>query len=387
MIDPRNKKALKEIISRYLAGTASREEKKFIELYFDYTEKKAAESVDSSGENFPEIKERIFDRIDSSIKEGERDVVVMHPRKTRWWWAAAAVLIFGTGGYFYFNRIGKNNLLTETNQLAKNDIAAPKNNRATITLSNGQKVFLDSAANGTLARQGNVQIKKSGDGIIAYNGNGQPKSELLYNTLNNPRGSNVIDITLSDGTQVWLNAESSIKYPVAFAGNKREVEITGEAYFEVSHNEKMPFVVKKDETEVQVLGTHFNVNAYDDESSINITLLQGSVKVSKGNNTALLHPGEQAQVSSLIVINKAIDTAAVMSWKNGRFAFSNADIKTIMRQLSRWYDVDVSYEGEIPDTYTVTVPRDVPVSQLFHYIQLSGGVHFEIDGKKIIVKK
>jgi transmembrane sensor len=157
---------------------------------------------------------------------------VKQPKLRRIWYrvaAAAAVLVLlGSGIYFYFINTGQHNTETK-NQIAAGDIPAPKNNRATITLAGGQKVFLDSLANGTLAKQGNVQIKKNGDGIITYNGNEQPKNELLYNTLNNPRGSKVIDITLSDGTQVWLNAESSLKYPVVFTGKERKVEITGEA--------------------------------------------------------------------------------------------------------------------------------------------------------------
>jgi transmembrane sensor len=385
---------LKELLLKQIQGTISQTEKQELFKYTsdnNYAEvlKKLIYELSEETEIKAEYKEEKWEGIIQQILAHKQAEII--PLKNtwarRWWAAAAAVVVLGTGGYFYFNKTGKENQLTEINQLAKNDVAAPKNNRATITLANGQKVFLDSAANGTLATQGNIQIKKSGDGIIEYNGNGQPKKEIEYNTLTNPRGSKVIDITLSDGTQVWLNAESSLKYPVAFTGNERQVEITGEAYFEVTHNEKKPFIVKKNETEVQVLGTHFNVNAFDDESAINITLLQGSVKVSKGNNKQLLHPGEQAQVSSLIKINKTIDTADVMSWKNGRFLFSNADIKTIMRQMSRWYDVEVTYQDDIPDTYTVTVPRNVPVSQLFHYIQLSGGVHFDIDGKKITVRK
>ncbi|MGH2565646.1 MAG: FecR family protein, partial [Ginsengibacter sp.] len=252
--------------------------------------------------------------------------------------AAAAVLVFLFGGYWLFTGKKVTNGPGQTN-IVKIDVEAPKVTKATITLASGKQIVLDSAGNGLLAVQKNVQLVKLADGQIAYNGNGTTNTSIEYNTLSNPRGSKVINLTLSDGSKVWLNAESSLRYPTAFTGAVRKVEITGEAYFEIAHDANKPFKVTRGETEVTVLGTHFNVNAYDDEEALKVTLLEGSVKVSQGNSNQTLSPGEQAQVTSQkqIYLDKAPDLDQVMAWKNGLFNFNKTDIGTIMRQVQRWY--------------------------------------------------
>jgi len=316
-------------------------------------------------------------------------VFPLRAKKTsrKFWIAAASVaMILGLAGYYvlFLNK----KMPDQPNLLALHDVAAPRTNRATITLANGQKIFLDSAVNGILAAQGSIQIKKSGDGIISYNGNEQPKSVIEYNTLFNPRGSKVIDITLSDGTQVWLNAESSLKYPVAFAGNERQVEITGEAYFEVAHDKSKPFRVKKDKTEIEVLGTHFNVNAYSDENDIKVTLLEGSVRLLIDNQkqSKILKPGEQAIVKQNIEIKNDVDLKQVMAWKNGLFQFHDADLPTVLRQLSRWYDVDVKYEGGVPEReFEGKMQRDLTLGQALKLLE-KNQVHFNIEGNRIMVK-
>jgi ferric-dicitrate binding protein FerR (iron transport regulator) len=215
-----------------------------------------------------------------------------------------------------------------------------------------------------------------------------------YNTLFNPRGSKVISLTLSDGTKVWLNSESSLKYPIAFNASTREVEITGEAYFEVKHNAKQPFKVHlPNGTVVEDIGTAFNVNAYTDESDIKTTLIEGSVIVRRESSNVKLKPGQQAVLNQVnqgitrIEVQTNVDMDEVLSWKNGTFSYTNTDLQTIMRQMARWYDVEVVYQDPVNDHYTVDVPRTVPVSQLFKFIEMSGGVHFKIEGKKIIVMK
>jgi ferric-dicitrate binding protein FerR (iron transport regulator) len=268
-------------------------------------------------------------------------------------WAVAASIIFtlGAGSYFlFFNKpAGQNNIAKTTNSVF-HDLQAPEANRAMITLSNGQKVYLDSTTNGKIIQQGGVEIVKLADGKIAYRGT---TTELLKNTLSNPKGSKVIDMALSDGSHVWLNAGSSVTFPLAFTGNERKVSITGEAYFEIAHDAARPFFVSKGDVQVQVLGTHFNVNGYDDEADIKVTLLEGSVKITSGNRSGLLKPGQQAQVApeagmGSIRIQNEVDLDEVVAWKNGIFNFTNVDLPIIMRQLARWYDVDIIYEGEIP---------------------------------------
>jgi hypothetical protein len=294
----------------------------------------------------------------------------------------------GWGVYYLFNH-STTKEVAKINAPAKQDIAAPTSVHATITLANGQKIILDSTGNGTLATTGNMNIVKTADGQIAYDEASKISSgEVLetYNTLSNPRGSKVVSLILSDGTQVWLNAETSLTYPTAFAGRERKVTITGEAYFEVSHNASMPFKVMKGETEITVLGTHFNVNAYDNESSIKVTLLQGSVKVQNGSSSQIIKPGEQARVAGGIKVINEVNVDQVMAWKNGRFSFDHAGIKTVMRELSRWYDLDVEYEG-VPtnDLFGGDIQRDLPLSKTLDFLKQSQ-VHFEVKGRKVIVK-
>lgn len=266
--------------------------------------------------------------------------------------AASIILMVSIGSYLlFFKKHSKPAEVASTNM--PHDVKAPETNRAMITLANGKKILLDSLTSGTLAIQGNVNVSKTTDGQIIYNGS---FTEVVFNTLYNPRGSKVVPLTLSDGTKVWLNNESSIRYPVAFAGNERKVEITGEAYFEVAtlhlhSGKKMPFKVKiNNSTEVEVLGTHFNINAFADEASINTTLLEGSVRVTANKNIQLLIPGQQVQVNAnAIRLIKDADVAQAVAWKNGLFSFTDANLPTVMRQLARWYGLEVQYEGAIPE--------------------------------------
>lgn len=297
---------------------------------------------------------------------------------------AASILLVLVTGYWLVDNKMPDDVRHATAKL--NDIKAPATNLATITLTDGRKVYLDSAANGTLVTAGNMQIVKLADGKIAYSqGSAASSQEMVYNTLSNPRGSKAIDIILADGSHVWLNAGSSVTFPLVFTGRERRVSITGEAYFEVTHNTK-PFYVSKGNVDVQVLGTQFNVNAYDDENNIKVTLLEGSVKTSMINGeSSILKPGEQAQVAAGIKVMKGVDTEQVMAWKNGKFSFNNTDIKTIMREIMRWYDVDVIYEGDISDRYfTADISRDKNLASMLKIFELNK-IHFRIEGKKLIV--
>ena len=259
------------------------------------------------------------------------------------------------------------------------DVKSPEKNRAMITLANGQQVHLDSAVNGTLLEQAGVQIMKLADGKIVYVGS---TAEIINNTLSNPRGSKVIDMTMADGSRVWLNSGSSVTYPVAFVGEERKISITGEAYFEVMQDKKHPFKVDiNGKGEVEVLGTHFNINAYDDESDIKVTLLEGSVKV----NNSIIEPGQQAQVSDKVKIIDKVDMDEVMAWKNDMFDFNSADIKTIMRQIGRWYDLEIIYQDNISkETFSGMVGRSNKVSKVLMILE-KAGIKFRIEGKKLII--
>lgn len=273
--------------------------------------------------------------------------------------------------------------------------ALPGRNGAVLTLHNGHTVLLDSARNGAIHLQPGLQVAKQ-DSLISYSAAGAAVNEA--NTLTTPRGRK-FQIVLSDGTRVWLNAASSIRYPAVFTGKERVVDVTGEVYFEVAplrlrSGQKMPFIVNILSTRdaglkgrVEVLGTHFNINAYDDEEAIKTTLLEGAVKVSKDAASVILKPGEQASISQSSQPSNPIpvQTEEVMAWKNGYFQFGHADIQTVMRQVARWYDVDIQYEGTITtDKFGGSIPRDATLSQVLHALEQSL-VHFTIQGKKVIV--
>jgi ferric-dicitrate binding protein FerR (iron transport regulator) len=236
--------------------------------------------------------------------------------------------------------------------------------------------------------QGNTKVIHK-DGQIVYDDENMSKNALLYNAITTPKGRQY-QLTLADGSKVWLNAASSIRYPTAFPGNERVVEITGEAYFEITPDRIKPFRVFVKGMEVQVLGTHFNINSYDDEATIKTTLLEGSVKVKMNNNTRLLLPGQQAQISSNagdgdIKVVKDIDLAVVMAWKNGYFSFDKTDLGAVMRQISRWYIVDIIYTGKIPDRkFGGEISRNNNLSEVLKILEESK-VKFRIEGAKIFV--
>lgn len=303
----------------------------------------------------------------------------------RWAAAAAVVIMISAGGYFYFNKNEKQTAKTATQQQRfKNDVA-PGSNKAVLTLADGTRIILDSANNGTLTQQGNIKIIKLDDGQLAYKGSG---NEVLYNTVSTPKGGQ-FKITLSDGSTVMLNASSSLRFPASFSGKFRDVELAGEGYFEIAKNTAKPFHVKVNDMRVEVLGTHFNINAYEDEAAIKTTLLEGSVKVATVNaqESTLIKPGQQAQLKGKEIKVVPADIKEVIAWKEGRFYFDGSDIKTVMRQLSRWYDVEVKYENNIPDFFVAKIARDVPVSKLLQLLELTDLVHFKIEGNKITVMK
>lgn len=322
--------------------------------------------------------------------------IVPMKRKSFFRVAAAAVLILvmGAAAYLVLSKPGQKNsspVAQGQEQRFKNDVQ-PGTNKPQLVLADGRTVILDSAALGLLATEGNVKVVRDKEGNIVYGGSGSQMTDhrsLLYNTITNPRGSKVVPLTLVDGTKVWLDAGSSITFPNAFVSNERKVQITGQAYFEVVHNASKPFHVQNGRVDVTVLGTHFNVNAFDDEDAVRVTLLQGSVKVSNSEGTAIIKPGEQATLTSNLKpqTSNNVDLESTMAWKNGIFKFQDIGIESLMKQLARWYDVEVVYQDKPSDRFVSTIPRDVPASQVFKILETTGRVHFKIEGKKVTVMK
>jgi ferric-dicitrate binding protein FerR (iron transport regulator) len=344
-----------------------------------------------------EMAAALFNRISAAAKTIKNDTdqkasVVTANRtgiKKIWAYAAAAVMIIMIAlfGFWYRGRQADVQISAVVNSYK--DIAPPDAARAVITLSNGQNIILDSAANGTVAVQGNASVVKTADGQIVYSAKGEAPAnhQLLYNTLMVPGGSKVVSITLSDGTAVWLNAASSLRYPAVFTGNDRKVYITGEVYFEVAKDRSRQFIVEANGISTKVLGTHFNINAYEDEPETRVTLLEGAVKIGSGDGEQMLSPGQQAVITSAgdIHIDTGTDIEEVMAWKEGRFQFGGAGIEEVMREIKRWYNVEIEYEGDIRQHFRGGISRNVEVSKVFKMLEATGTVHFKIAGKKIIV--
>jgi len=377
----------KELLQRYQAGNCTSSENELIESWYRqliYTgEWQWNEEEKEMMQHIIEV--RLMKQIND--KPNKKKSPVFQLPRSRWWGAAASVIfLLGVSGYFLFY-----NKTTKPAPIAKvlpHDVKAPQSNKAMITLTNGQKVFLDSVGNGALAVQGNVKLVKLAGGQIAYQqSTGEVSGKMEYNTLSNPRGSRVIRMTLADGSKVWLNAGSSLTYPVLFIGNERKVSITGEAYFEVMHDASKPFIVNNGSMDVKVLGTHFNVNAFedDDDNTIKVTLLEGSVKINNGKATGLLKPGQQALVNKEVKVVSDVDLGMVMAWKNGYFQFDNASLQNVLKRISRWYDVDVIYEGSNqPREFVGEMQRDLNLSEVLKILE-KNNVRFRIEGKELIV--
>jgi len=415
---------LTDILRRYGTGECTEAEKQLVNAW--YEELISTGELQWDEEKKARLGEAMKNRLLQSITDDTTPS--LHKGRVRfiqrkWWWAAAAIIVLLAGGiYFFGNKPKKEIEVVKTTTQPKTDVA-PGGNKAVLTLANGNTISLNDAANGTLAKEGSSVVSKTKDGELVYQsaipdksgqaGNRQPA--ITFNTLSTPRGGQYM-VELPDGSKVWLNAASSIRYPTAFTGNERRVEITGEVYFEVnkvlnSKGQKISFVVDilphtggAGGGRVEVLGTHFNINAYDDESAIQTTLLQGSVKVQIGNRpsyakapageadkeqSVILKPGEQVSLSQTSQLSHPIpvQTDEVMAWKNGLFHFEHADLKTVMRQLARWYDVDIVYKNPTPnsDPLFIDMSRNANLSDVLKALEVSGSARFSIEGKKIIV--
>lgn len=380
-------KRLLQLLTRYQENTCTEQELAELEQWYNElnTGGQPIEATDAfADEMLVQFREKLAKRSLTIV----RDEKVRGMNWKRWVAAASILVAVATVSYLvFFNKGSKPG--GEIVTTVPKDVKAPETNRAMITLADGRSIYLDSALNGELVTQGNIKLVKLANGQIAYQtADGASTTLSMTNTLSNPRGSKVIDMQLSDGSHVWLNAGSSVTYPIAFVGDERKVTITGEAYFEIAHDKTKPFIVSaNDKADVTVLGTHFNVNAYDDESDIKITLLEGSVKVSKEDANNLLKPGQQARVTTNIKVVSSVDLDEVMAWKNGNFQFGEASIEEVMRQVSRWYDVEVIYESKPTEHFRGEISRDVEVSKVLKMLETTEAVHFRIEGKKVYVTK
>ena len=383
---------LRYLIQQYLNGMADSDEKRELSIMAETLDNEIIielfkEAWESSGQ-----KAEVF-----GIEETNKmlnDILRNHPGNSsfasgRKLWrsvAAAAVILLALGAGLYLNYSGKKILDFEVNSNVHRNDLLPGSSRAILRLANGSTILLDTAERGVLAQQAGTKIVKLDNGQLAYNSPKDEKYEMLYNTVSTPRGGEY-HLVLPDSTEVFLNAASSIRFPVDFKGNERKVEITGEVYFEVSKNPSRPFRVTVNDMMIEVLGTHFNVNAYSEEALIRTTLLEGSVAVSNRKAGINLKPGQQsvADQQGNLLLKDNIDLDEAVAWKNGKFEFHNAGIEAIMSQIGRWYNVEVAYEGQqTRETFSGIVSRRGNVSQVLKIMEMAG-IRFKIEKEKIIV--
>jgi len=376
-----------KLYKKYLSGKCTAEEWELLNSYSDDFD---LEDIPWDAEIGDEeaVENQIFDKITEEVKKHQ----VIRRIKIRQLSIAASFLLFTIGaGLYFLNLHNKKEQVDQHKEyIVKNEIV-PGGNNAILTLSNGAKIVLNNAKAGVLTRQGNTAVNKTQNGQIVYRANDHQgstsNSPMVYNTVSTPRGGEY-QVVLADGTKVWLNAASSLKFPTAFEGNTRDVEITGEVYFEVAKNKNMPFRVFSNGAEVEVLGTHFDVMAYQDEPEIKTTLLEGSVKFVKNKSEVLLKPGEQAissNTSNKIIVQQA-NIGETMAWREGYFVFQDENIQSIMRKVSRWYNVDVEYHGNMEDKeYGGKVSRYKNISDVLKSLELTGTIHFKIEGRRVTV--
>lgn len=396
---------LQQLLTQYFDNTIARADCEDLLNYLDegspsivaMSIDRALETNKATGSSFnPDRKKNVYSRVVSEIhalQTTPTQQATPHKLYTFPWMKIAALFMAAiiVGILLYENQQSG----ADTSSIAsesENSITLPEHNQAILTLADGSTILLNDSLNGILAHESGVEIRKAEDGSIFYEAKQASVADgtINYNTFSTPKGSSY-QILLPDGTKVWLNTATSIRFPVAFTGEERHVSLLrGEAYFEVTHNASKPFSVEVNGSTIQVLGTHFNVSAYADENRTTTTLVEGSVNVSKNGKTVLLKPNQQAVVDELTgaIRQSDADVRSVMAWKNGYFRFDDESIEGIIDKISRWYDIDaVEYEGEFNERFTGTFQRSKNIAQLFSYLEKLAPIRFEIKERRVVIMK
>lgn len=368
-------KEIKSLIEKYRNGILSDQEKAILESW--YTQYSANSPLNLSDD----VLERNLGKVSSRLP---LKYAVRHKRLWPRVAAAASIVVMMATGLVYYQY---RQSIQQVN-VVQQDIG-PGGNKAYLTLADGRKISLTDAANGAIARQAGITITKIGDGQLVYStgrNEGTGTATTVYNIIETPKGGQY-RVQLPDGTGVWLNARSSLRYPTSFETlDERHVELSGEGYFQVAKDKAHPFIVKSRGQIVKVLGTHFNINSYADESAAKTTLLEGLVQL---NNQTMLKPGEQATIpaSGKISVSR-VDVNEAVAWKNGKFIFADENIESIMRKLERWYNVEVVYDGAPPtETFTASIGRFDNISKILDKLSYTNNVHFKIEGRRITVMR
>lgn len=367
-------------LKQWLSEATEEEITYLVNLFGTYFEK-----LDDNDSENTELMNAIEHRLDQTDQMPSAAVVQLGTRRNFYKLVAsiaAVMTIFLLAGLLFTRK-------QEPPVIAKvkiqNKIIKPGTNKATLTLANGNTIFLDSASTGVLANLKHVRILKSSTGQLIYDTSASDaggNEKLSYNTISVPKGGQY-QLVLPDGTHVWMNSASSLRYPTRFEGSERQVELNGEAYFEVAKDKAHPFHVSVNNMEVQVLGTHFNIMGYKDEGVTKTTLLEGAVKIVRGGSQETIRPGQQAIVDERIKIAD-VNVQESIEWKNGNFNFSHEKLDVIMRKISRWYDVDVDYQGKTTKAIFVgTLPRSSNIGEVLRYLELTGLVHFKVTERRV----
>ncbi|QEM02732.1 DUF4974 domain-containing protein [Mucilaginibacter rubeus] len=389
------KETLINLINKYLSNEATPEEEARLLSYYDTLQKNKLQwdELEMGEENV--TKSELYSKILSEIKKRESA-----PKKMiflRRWFVAASIttLLIASASLVFFMKYNSSYFIAKnsTHPVNKHSIA-PGGNKALLTLADGSKITLDDAASGELAKQSGTKVSKAANGQLVYTVENSASHATApglpeYNVIETPKGGQY-QVNLADGTKVWLNAGSSLKYPTNFDGAVRKVELAGEAYFEVAKNAHKPFKVISNHQMVEVLGTHFNISSYTDETSVKTTLLEGSVKVSaiKANQSRLLKPGQQSDINyaNNSISVQPVNTEEVVAWKNGYFLFTDEDLKSIMSKFARWYNVEVEYQGNVDNLrFGGMVSRSKDLAQALKIIEQTGNVKTRIEGRRVII--
>ena len=400
---------IRELAAKWMDGTITPEEKARFETWYNGLDFSKLELQDHWAAGPEEIEAHILQKLQTSLCETKEGPVRTISRNNEFWrsrrWVAAAAvfLLVGAGSYFFHFRNKDSN--TPEGAAAQNIVGdvAPGHYGAVLTLANGSRVVLDSTGNKPIATQGSSQVLLQNGAVVYQKDNAAsattagaasgaaidpaPGAAAVYNTMTTPRGRQ-FQLVLPDGSHVWLNAASSLRYPTVFTGGQRMVELSGEAYFEIAKDEAKPFVVSVKGMRVQVLGTAFDLMAYPDEAAVNTTLITGAVRVATPKTSLVLNPDQQASLqdsAGRFTVSKP-NLKEVLAWKNGRFRFDGAKITAIMRQIARWYDVDIEYSGEPPSNeFNGSISRAEYAQKLLDALERTGNVHFRLEGRKIVV--
>ncbi|MBD1423921.1 FecR family protein [Sphingobacterium chuzhouense] len=371
---------------KFLKGETTKEEEALLHAWYDQKDQDK-EVVITTDEDSVNVKKRLYSHIQKQIQKRKSFVISKHAIG----YAASVAVVLSFLAFFLYPRKPAETI--HYTQLLKDDVGPGRNN-AVLRLGSEMEVDLDKVGIGSSTEANGLIVNKDEDGLLSLviSDKASRKAQHKINTLQTPKGGQY-KVELPDGTKVWLNASSTLKFPSIFEETIREIELEGEAYFEVAHvadrtSKNIPFVVNGKNQKVEVLGTHFNVNSYTDESVIKTTLLEGSVRVVAGatGQQLLLKPGQQSRLQNGNIYAESVDTELDVAWKNGDFIFNNENLKSVMRKLERWYDVEVEYKGDFDDLrFSGAVSRSKNISEVLKIMALTGKVKFNIEGRRIIV--